>query len=64
MAKEGELLPGQAGTLLKSRTPLADVFQQWRNHQTGYLEGIQDAFERCADTISHKQQQKSQQEGR
>lgn len=64
MAKEGELPLGQAGTLLKSRTPLADVFQQWRNHQTGYLEGIQDAFERCAVTISHKQQQKSQREGR
>lgn len=28
MAKEGELPLGQAGTLLKSRTPLADVFQQ------------------------------------
>ncbi len=64
MAKEGELQPGQAGTLLKSRTPLADVFQQWRNHQTGYLGGIQDAFERCTDTISHKQQQKSQRERR
>jgi hypothetical protein len=57
------ILP-QAGTLLKSRTPLADVFMQWRNHQVGYLEGIRDAFERCADVISYKQQQKSQREGR
>ena len=64
MAKEDELPPAQAGTLLKSRTPLADVFKQWRNHQVGYLEGIRDAFERCADVISYKQQQKSQREGR
>lgn len=64
MAKEDDLPPAQAGTLLKSRTPLADVFMQWRNHQVGYLEGIRDAFERCADVISYKQQQKSQREGR
>nr|WP_325299442.1 DUF3848 domain-containing protein [uncultured Dysosmobacter sp.] len=64
MAKEDELPPAQAGTLLKSHTPLADVFKQWRNHQVGYLEGIRDAFERCADVITYKQQQKSQREGR
>ena len=64
MAREGELPLGQAGTLLKSRTPLADVFQQWRNHQVGYLEGIRDALERCADVISYRQQQESQREGR
>lgn len=63
-AKEDELPPAQTGTLLKSRTPLADVLEQWRNHQVGYLEGIRDAFERCADVISYKQQQKSQREGR
>lgn len=64
MAKEDELPPAQAGTLLKSRTPLADVFKQWRDHQVGYLEGIRDAFERCADVISYRQQQESQREGR
>ena len=64
MAKEDELPPAQAGTLLKSRTPLADVFKQWRNHQVGYLEGIRDVFERCADVISYRQQQESQREGR
>ena len=64
MAKEGELPLGQAGTLLKSRTPLADVFKMWRDHQVGYLEGIRDAFERCADAISYQQQQESQREGR
>lgn len=63
-AKEDELPPAQTGTLLKSRTPLADVLEQWRNHQVGYLEGIRDAFERCANVISYKQQQKSQREGR
>ena len=64
MAKEDELPPAQAGTLLKSRTPPADVYKQWCNHQGGYLEGIRDAFERCEDVISYKQQQKSQREGR
>lgn len=64
MAKDDDLPMGQAGTLLKSRTPLADVFKMWRNHQVGYLEGIRDAFERCEDVISYKQQQKSQREGR
>lgn len=55
---------GQAGTLLKSRTPLADVFKMWRNHQFGYLEGIRYAFERCTDAISYQQQRKSQREER
>jgi len=53
MAKEDELPMEQIGPLLRSRTPLANVFRQWQNHQVGYLEGLRDAFERCANVISH-----------
>lgn len=64
-AKEGELPMTQIGPLLKVRKPLAEVFQQWQNHQIGYLEGIRDAYERSADAISYQQQQrKTQREGR
>ncbi len=63
--KEGELPVTQIGPLLKVRKPLAEVFQQWQNHQVGYLEGIRDAYERSADAISYQQQQrKTQREGR
>lgn len=62
--KEDELPMTQVGPLLKSRTPLAEVFQQWKYHQVGYLEGIRDAFERSADVISYNQQKKAQREGR
>ena len=47
MAKEGELPLGQAGTLLKSRTPLADVFKMWRDHQVGYLGGTPQPQSHC-----------------
>lgn len=57
MLKEDELPNATVGTLLKSRTPLADVFQQWRNHQTGYLEVIRDALECCENVISHEQRE-------
>lgn len=64
-AKEGELPMTQIGPLLKVHKPLAVVFQQWQNHQIGYLEGIRDAYERSADAISYQQQQrKTQREGR
>jgi len=62
--REDELPMTQVGPLLKSRTPLAKVFQQWRYHQVGYLEGIRDAFERSADVISYNQRKKAQREGR
>jgi len=53
-AREGELPMAQVGPLLKSRSPLAEVFQQWQYHQVGYLEGIRDAFERSAEVISYR----------
>lgn len=53
IAKEDDLPVEQIGPLLRSRTPLADVYRQWQNHQVGYLEGLRDAFERCANIISH-----------
>ena len=60
-----DVLPeAQIRALLKSKTPLADVFQQWRNHQVGYLEGIRAAYEQCAEVISCRQQEKAQREAR
>ena len=61
---DGVLTEVQIRALLKSRTPLADVFRQWRNHQVGYLEGIRAAYEQCAEVISHRQQEKVQREAR
>lgn len=54
------LTEAQIRALLKSKTPLADVFRQWRNHQVGYLEGIRAAYEQCAEVISCRQQEKAQ----
>ena len=60
-----DVLPeAQIRALLKSKTPLADVFRQWSNHQVGYLEGIRAAYERCAEVISYQQQEKVQREAR
>ena len=58
------LTEAQIRALLKSKTPLADVFRQWSNHQVGYLEGIRAAYERCAEVISYQQQEKVQREAR
>lgn len=48
-AEDWNLPQMQEIQLLKSRTPVADVYKHWRNDQVGYLEGISDAFEKAAD---------------
>lgn len=55
MIEEDIPTPAQVRILLKLDNPLAEVFQHWRNHQVGYLEGIRDALERC-EAYTHRSQ--------
>lgn len=48
-----------ATMLLKLKKPVAEVFSHWRNHQVGYLEGIRDALNRCADYTSRSRYEAS-----
>lgn len=57
---EEMLAPAQAGSLLRLRNPLAEVFLHWQNHQTGYLEGMRDAVNRCVNFTSRSQRSQMQ----
>jgi hypothetical protein len=47
--KNAELSPAQAKALLKSRTPLADVYKEWQNTDTHHMGDIRDVLENRAD---------------
>jgi hypothetical protein len=44
-----ELSPAQAKALLKSRSPLADVYKEWQNTETHHMGDIHDVLESRAD---------------
>jgi hypothetical protein len=44
-----ELSPAQAKALLKSRSPLADVYKEWQNTETHHMDDIRDVLENRAD---------------
>ena len=57
--EENNLEDGQAKALLRSPCPLADVFTEWENRETGYMDGILEAIEARADTAKERLEQKA-----
>ena len=47
--EENELSAQQARILLKSKTPLCDVYKSWENHEGHHMEEIIDVIEEHAD---------------
>ncbi len=57
-----DLPDAQAGAMLKSPSPLSDVFKDWEQKETGYMDDIWQAVEDRAKTEAQKQQKKEQKE--
>ncbi len=49
--EELELTPKQAKALLKSPCPLADVFEEFRDRETEYMDTIRDSIETRANDV-------------
>jgi len=59
MEMEGlELTGAQAKALLKSRTPLADVYKEWTKTETHHMDDIRDVIENRADYVIHAEKEK------
>lgn len=52
----------QARAMLKSPRPLSDVFKDWEQKETGYMDDIWQTVEERAKTEAQKQQKKEQKE--
>ena len=62
--EELELPDAQARALLKSRTPLADIYKEWNKVETHHMEDLQDVIEARADAVIRAEKEKGQREGR
>lgn len=60
--EELELTDAQAGALLKSKTPLADIYKLWNKTETHHMDDVRDVIEARADAVIQKE--KGQREGR
>lgn len=49
--EELELTPKQAKALLKSPSPLADVFEEFRDRETEHMDTIRDSIETRANEV-------------
>lgn len=56
------LTNAQARALLKSPSPLSDIFKDWEKKETGYMEDIGQTVEDRAQAEAQKQVQKEQKE--
>ena len=59
-----ELTDVQATALLRSRTPLADVYRAWERVETHHMDDVRDVIETCADSVIQAEKEKGQREGR
>ena len=62
--EELELPEAQARALLKSRTPLADIYKEWNKVETHHMEDLRDVIEARADAVIRAEKEKGQREGR
>ena len=51
-----------ARALLKSPTPLADIYKEWQSRETGYMEDIRDAILDRARTVIQRENAAREQE--
>ena len=59
-----ELPEAQARALLKSKTPLADVYKEWNKTETHHMEDLRDVIEARAAAVIRAEKERSQREGR
>ena len=55
-----ELPEAQAKALLKSKTPLADVYKEWNKTETHHMEDLRDVIENRADAVIRAEKEKGQ----
>ena len=59
-----ELTGAQAAALLRSRTPLADVYKAWQQTETNHMNDVRDVIEARANAIIQAEKEKGQREER
>ena len=59
-----ELPDAQVKALLKSKTPLADVYKEWNKTETHHMEDLRDVIEARATAVIQAEKEKGQREGR
>ena len=59
-----ELPDAQARALLKSKTPLADIYKEWQKTETHHMDDVRDVIENRADAVIRAEKEKGQREGR
>lgn len=59
-----ELTDVQAKALLKSRTPLADVYNAWGKAETHHMDDVRDVIEARADAVLQAEKEKGKREAR
>lgn len=62
--EEHDLSDRQCKALLRSRTPLADVFKTWQTWETGHMDDIRACLESRADDMIRRGAPGRQKEGR
>ena len=59
-----ELSTAQVKALLKSRTPMADIYKAWDKTETRHMDDVRDVIESRADDVICSEKEKPQREGR
>ena len=62
--EELELTDAQTKSLLKSKTPLADVYKEWSKVETHHMDDVRDVIEIHADGVIRTEKEKGQREER
>ena len=61
--EELELTDAQTKALLKSKTPLADVYKEWNKTETHHMEDLRDVIEARADAVIQAEKEKARGHG-
>ena len=62
--EELELTDAQTRALLKSKTPLADVYKEWAKTETHHMDDVRDVIEVHADNVIRTEKEKGRREER
>ena len=61
---ELELSVAQAEALLRSKTPLSDIYKDWNKTETHHMDDVRDVIEARADAVIRAEKEKGQREER
>ena len=59
-----ELSEDQVKALLKSHSPLADIYKEWNKTETHHMDDVRDVIEARADAMIRAEKEKGQREER